>query len=193
MGVAQSAEPDRIIATASEQPRMRLITIPRCAARDPETNVDAAWKMCTPETVKDFSAVAYAFGRALHEARKVPVGMISTNFGGTPAESWTSREKLLESPVTAELVPPADGEINQNSGAGLYNAMIAPLVPYAVRGAIWYQGESNASRAVQYRTLFPAMISDWRCAMGSGRFSLPLRAIGSVSEDRLRAGGQRLG
>jgi sialate O-acetylesterase len=65
---------------------------------------------------------------------------------------------------------PAPGPDNQNSPTVLYNAMLAPLTPYAVRGAVWYQGESNAGRAYQYRTLFPAMIRDWRRAWGGGDF-----------------------
>ena len=63
--------------------------------------------------------------------------------------------------------PEAVGASNQNNPSVLYNAMIAPLVPFAIRGAIWYQGESNAGRAYQYRTLFPIMIRDWRRAWGN--------------------------
>lgn len=66
--------------------------------------------------------------------------------------------------------PQAPGPANQNSPVVLYNAMLAPLFPYAIRGAIWYQGESNAGRAYQYRTLFPAMIRDWRAAWKQGDF-----------------------
>jgi sialate O-acetylesterase len=66
--------------------------------------------------------------------------------------------------------PEPPGPNNQNSPSVLYNAMIAPLVPFAIRGAIWYQGEANAGRAYQYRTLFPTMIRNWRKAWGEGEF-----------------------
>lgn len=62
------------------------------------------------------------------------------------------------------------GPGHPHSPSGLYNAMIAPLIPYAIQGAIWYQGESNASRAYQYRKLFPAMIESWRKNWDQGRF-----------------------
>ncbi len=66
--------------------------------------------------------------------------------------------------------PPAHPSANKNRPIGLYNGSIAPLQPYAIKGAIWYQGESNSSRGEQYRTLFPAMISSWRRAWGQGDF-----------------------
>jgi sialate O-acetylesterase len=66
--------------------------------------------------------------------------------------------------------PPDPMNSPYNGSAILYNAMIAPLIPYAIKGAIWYQGESNASRALQYRTLFPAMIKNWRDDWKQGDF-----------------------
>ena len=66
--------------------------------------------------------------------------------------------------------PQPPGPRNQNNPTVLYNAMLAPLTPFRIRGAVWYQGESNAGRAYQYRTLFPSMINDWRKAWGAGDF-----------------------
>jgi sialate O-acetylesterase len=66
--------------------------------------------------------------------------------------------------------PPMSVARNANAPTVLYNGMIAPLLPYAMRGVIWYQGESNVGRERQYRTLFPAMIADWRRAWGEGDF-----------------------
>jgi sialate O-acetylesterase len=79
----------------------------------------------------------------------VPVGLINSSWGGSPIEPWT---------------------IAGGKSGGMYNGMIAPLQPFAIRGAIWYQGESNAGGAWEYRTLFPAMIRDWRQAWGEGDF-----------------------
>jgi sialate O-acetylesterase len=159
-----------------------------------------------------FSAVGYFFGRDLHKELGVPVGLINTSWGGTPAESWTTRPTLEEDPEFVPIVerwnqarenypeqkkkheealakwkeevqkakaegkqPPRQPspplfERKQYEPASLYNGMIAPLIPYAIKGAIWYQGESNAGRAYQYRSLFSAMIRDWRREWGQGAF-----------------------
>ncbi|MEZ6068727.1 MAG: sialate O-acetylesterase [Pirellulales bacterium] len=151
---------------AANNPQLRLFSVPLKYSDKPETTVDAKWQLCTPETVPGFSAVGYFFGQHLQERLGVPVGVINTSYGGTPAENWTSREKLASVPETRHYV----GEGGSDKASGLYNAMIAPLVPYAIEGAIWYQGESNAGRAWEYYTLFPAMIEDWRDKWGQGSF-----------------------
>jgi sialate O-acetylesterase len=168
MSLKQSADAKQTIAAAAN-PQIRLFTVPRRATPEPQSDVNGVWSESDPKTVPDFSAVAYFFGRDLQKQLKVPVGLISTNYGGTPAEAWTSQKTIKSTPALKELAkrPPTT---NANSPSGLYNAMIHPLLPYAIRGAIWYQGESNAGRAYEYRTLFPAMISDWRAAWGQGDF-----------------------
>ena len=85
---------------------------------------------------------------------------------------WSYKIELELSPKDPDWGsrPEAPGPTNQNSPSVLYNAMIAPLTPLTIRGAIWYQGESNAGRAYQYRTLFPLMIRNWRSVWGEGDF-----------------------
>jgi sialate O-acetylesterase len=209
--VKASANPDAEIASA-EYPNIRLFSVKRTVAEKPLSDVEGEWVACRPETVADFSAVGYFFGRELHKTLNVPIGLIHTSWGGTPAESWTSHPKLARgadfkpildrwTKILAEY-PLAKANYDQQSAqwekdaekaksegqepprrpraplgpdhphrpAGLYNGMIAPLIPYAIQGAIWYQGESNAGRAYQYRKLFPAMIQDWRQAWGQGDF-----------------------
>jgi sialate O-acetylesterase len=105
--------------------------------------------------------VGYFFGSELHKSVKVPIGLIVSAWGGTPAEAWTPREVLeRDFPPTIQRHPP---DSNKRASC-LYNAMLHPLLPYAMRGVIWYQGEANNQYAQEYRTLFPAMIASWRKA-----------------------------
>ncbi|HEV3144666.1 MAG TPA: sialate O-acetylesterase [Gemmataceae bacterium] len=200
---------------ASGDPLLRLLTVPHSVQMSPQYNIGGRWSECSPQTVGNFSAVAYFFGRDLRKALNVPVGLIHTSWGGTPAQAWTSKEALgaeaalvhypadLEKAIknydsdkakeayqeavakwkeaaakakTEGKPPPGKPQQSQppdkspHAPSGLYNGMIAPLVPYAIAGAIWYQGESNAGQAHEYRTLFPTMIKDWRKHFGQGDF-----------------------
>ncbi|MBX7256153.1 MAG: sialate O-acetylesterase [Candidatus Hydrogenedentes bacterium] len=202
---------EKEIAEANH-PEVRLFTVAKKVSGEPLDGCSGSWALCSPETVKDFSAVGYFFGRRLNEILKVPVGLIDSSWGGTPAEAWTSRPTLEADPdldvivkrwddtiakypeakkqydaALAEWQKAADeakakgeaepkkpgepaGPAHPHRTSGLYNGMIKPLIPYGIRGAIWYQGESNAGRAYQYRKLFPAMIQDWRKNWGSDEF-----------------------
>jgi sialate O-acetylesterase len=198
----------------ADHPRIRLFHVKNKVAHYPLDEVAAEpWTACTSESVSNFSAVAYFFGRHLQEKLGVPIGLIETSWGGTPAEAWTSLHALSRDasfmPVFASWAKMNDEaathmqrrekELNEwrravdkaktegkeppgfpwepnidNSWmpAGLYNAMISPLTRFPIKGAIWYQGESNASRerASLYAHLFGTMIRDWRHAWGEGDF-----------------------
>jgi sialate O-acetylesterase len=210
--VKQSANAEQEIA-AADYPDIRLFTVERKVAEQPQSDCVGNWTLCSPQTVPDFSAVAYYFGRELHKELDVPIGLIHTSWGGTPAEAWTRRGVLKEESDFAPILeryedavakyPQAMEEHKQkveewkkavekakaegertprrpgtplgpghpHSPSGLYNAMIAPLIPYGIGGAIWYQGESNASRAYQYRKLFGRMIQNWRKDWGQDKFA----------------------
>jgi len=130
--------------------------------RDRMNQYGLKWTPATQEAARWFSAVTYAFGRQIHQKTGVPTGLITAALGGTPAQAWTPRDALLASPT---LRPLAD----QPGASGLYNGSVAPLAPFAVKGVVWYQGESNADtyeEAIQYRALLPAMIGSWRKAWG---------------------------
>lgn len=174
-----SGEAEKVKA-GSKNPQVRLFTVNKRTATAPISDQNdlghfTRWSECGPDTVGSFSAVAYHFGQHLQKALGVPVGLIHTSWGGTPAEAWTSTEALAAVPELAYYVEnakkatAADGKKNvaPNTPSSLYNAMIHPLLPYAIKGAIWYQGESNAGRAAEYRTLFPTMIQDWRKRWGA--------------------------
>lgn len=201
-------------------PMVRLYTVPKLKADQPTNNVPSAWLECTPATTPGFSAVAYYFGRDLQKALGVPVGLIHTSWGGSPAEVWMREAALAADPgfkrdiLDAYLPQKRQTELavaaweaekaaaaktgatfnKRKPGGGwkpceLYNGMIAPLIPYAIQGAIWYQGESNAGRAHQYRTLFAEMVRNWRRDWGQGDFTFlqvqlaPFKAIKTEPAD----------
>ena len=196
------------VLDAVNYPNIREFALPHVTSTQPQKEVNAKWIVCDTNSVKNFSAIGFFFGRALYKKYNVPIGLIHSSWGGTPAEKWTSRAALESNPELKSLVDdynkaihdypskledykknetdilkkwtadttlahqnnkplprkptaPVDPEKSGDCG-GLYNAMIAPLIPYSIKGVIWYQGEANSGRAKQYRTLFPAMINDWR-------------------------------
>jgi len=199
-------------AAAATLPAIRMATIARKAAGLPQENCDLnGWMVCSPQTVPQFSATAYYFGRHLHQKLDVPVGLINASWGGTRIETWMSRASLMElesgraeldkmkeeavqydpekaekafqkrkrewkaegSPPKKRPPLPAPPDARKNAAAAQYHAMIAPLVPYAVRGAIWYQGERNANLmkdAYEYRKELPQLIEGWRKAWDRGDF-----------------------
>ncbi|WP_394795251.1 sialate O-acetylesterase [Armatimonas sp.] len=177
----------------SANPTVRLFMVKNTRSDSPKQDVEVQlpWSAAAPESVPGFSAVGYYFGRMLSEKLGVPIGLISSDWGGTPAEAWTPEEKLASTASLKSVLenyPVARARYDEQRKkwetdstqarlegktppaaprapwryAELYNAMIAPITNYGIRGAIWYQGEANASRAMQYRELFPAMIEAWR-------------------------------
>jgi sialate O-acetylesterase len=172
--VAMSNNAKEEIAAAN-YPELRLFQVKRVTAAKPLDDLEGQWVICTPDTVAGFSALGYFFGRDLQKQIKVPVGLINTSWGGTPSESWTKREWLERELVAAPLLKRWDEQVRKrkpgdkvspHTPSYLYNAMIHPILPYSIAGAIWYQGESNVGRAVQYRTIFPLMIENWRADWG---------------------------
>ena len=192
--VTRSANAEAEIA-AADHPTIRLFKVQRKASAEAVADVEASWSRCAPESVKDFSAVAYYFGRHLSEHLGVPIGLVQSCWGGTRVEAWTDPRKLRETPGSMPLLEfwkkKIEGDANQaanrHAPSALYNGMIAPLVPYAMRGAIWYQGESNASRAEEYRFLFPALLHSWREQWGQGDF--PFLFVQLANWNSTRRGG----
>jgi sialate O-acetylesterase len=179
--VAQSTNPADEIKNAN-YPQIRMIKVGRNPSDKPQDDFNfvpnpkdakSGWAVASPETAAPMSAVGLFFARKLNKDLGVPVGIVSTNWGGTIAEAWTSHEALAADPewFGPILERGKNFQPNQpNQPSVLYNSMIKPLVPFAIQGAIWYQGESNVSRAEQYAKLFPAMIADWRKSFGQGDF-----------------------
>ncbi len=203
-----------LVALAAKNPRIRLITVPLVGTQEPKNDFKGHWSRCTPESVRDFSAVGYFFGLRLHQVLGVPIGLIDDSWGGSACEAWVNRDRMAKSGKFDELLklwesieknypaakekfaadvaawkeaekkakaegktPPRfpnnpDGLMAGNARPGnIYNGVLKPTIGYGMRGAIWYQGESNAGRAYQYRELFPFMIQNWRDEWGIGDFS----------------------
>jgi sialate O-acetylesterase len=203
--VRRSDNAEAEIASA-KFPQIRLFYVPRKASAVPVDDVDARWVVCTPESVEEFSAVLYFFGRQLHQDLKVPMGLIHSSWGGTPIASWISGPSLVgnfrlepfltywqnvirQYPVNLARreqalkkweaggsqgprppLPPGPG--HQHEPTTLYNGMIAPLVKYTIKGALWYQGESEAGRAQGhvYGEALMTLVHDWRRAFSQGDF-----------------------
>ncbi len=204
--------PPQAETDAANIPTLRMFTVERRPSRTPQEECKGVWVVCTPQSVQTFSAVAYFFGKYLHEKLNVPVGLINSSVGGTDIAAWTSEPPQLKNvelktnldlwkrneaaydPIKAKEA--ADKEIaawkakvaaakaagttplpakprptggrpseSPNHPANLFNGMIAPLIPYAMRGAIWYQGEHNTAteeKALLYKEQLPMLIADWR-------------------------------
>jgi sialate O-acetylesterase len=169
---------DKDYATAAPHNAMlRLFHAKKAPTARPQTETGGTWTEADAKVIPGWTAVGYFFGRNLQETQKVPVGLIQSAWGGTRAEAWTSPEALQSNPMyRAEIdnflkaTETGNKGVNANSPSALYNGMIRPLLNYRIRGAIWYQGESNAPKAHAYRTLFPLMIDDWRGQWKEGDF-----------------------
>lgn len=166
-----------VVARATDE-GLRLFTVPQKTSEKPCRDVAGQWLPCTPAAVSNFSAVAYYFGRHLRAARGVPVGVIHSSSPGTRAEGWTPPAALaLDAEVRAMVATNVADEDRrgiyqqpEQKLSYLYNAMIAPLQSFPIRGVIWYQGESNQNRAAQYARLLSAMIRGWRQTWGCVEF-----------------------
>jgi sialate O-acetylesterase len=199
---------------AANYPQLRMFTVKNATAYTPQTDLVGEWQVCTPDTVPNFSAVGYLFGRDLNQALKLPVGIVLSAFGASTAEAWVPRDALLSDPLLKPMVdkldaredyfkahpavngvapsdadaPPAPMTINARPGRPgplrdpahdqhqptvLFNAMINPILPYAIRGAIWYQGESitgGTNGLMLYGHVMDTLVTQWRKLWGEGNF-----------------------
>ncbi len=146
---------------------IRFFYVPKSTSTAPQDDVRGKWVVCNPDDMLHFSAIGYFFGKQINQSTSYPVGLINSNWGGTPAEVWTPEEIVLNDPElrkAAAKIPAFDWWPNQTGEA--YNAMIYPLTNFSIAGALWYQGESNVDTHYGYRRLFTSMIDSWRKAWG---------------------------
>jgi sialate O-acetylesterase len=148
-------------------PGIRLFTVYQSTSLYPQDHLTGEWSACTPETMLSFSAIGYLFAKILHNELGVPVGIINTSWGGTPAESWmpeevTTKDDVLRQAAT-KLKPVPWGPVEPGR---IYNSMISPLVPFNIAGVLWYQGEQNTVNANAYKEILSALIKSWRTKWG---------------------------
>ena len=173
------------IATAKPD-QIRMFTVANRADHGPQSTVKGEWQVATPQTFSNFSAVANFFAQRLQNELGVPCGIINASWSGTFIEPWISRERLLQNQNQRVRDWVRDYEVEHNFGLIamsdlmghdhpgspyiLFENMIKPLLPVGIAGAIWYQGESNAVRPDEYRTLLRDLIADWRQHFAVGDF-----------------------
>ena len=154
----------------SKNKDIRIITVPRDSKVQPKNDFEGMWHEASPQYVADFSATAWYFGSLLQEVLDVPVGLIHVSYGGSNVEAWMSKEMLKD--FDSISTPDSQEDIDEpnRTATVLYNGMLAPVIGYGIKGAIWYQGESNYDRPFQYRYLFEEMVKDWREEWDQGEF-----------------------
>lgn len=150
---------------AMRYPNIRMFTVPRKVAETPQEDCDTCWQLSTPYTVNTFSAMAYFFGKQIHLALGVPVGVVTSNWGGTVVEAWMNQDALNQ--VPDRNVEMESKRTGPNKSTVLYNGMITPIMGYTAKGFIWYQGESNRGDWMHYAQLHTAHIKLWREKWGN--------------------------
>jgi sialate O-acetylesterase len=147
---------------------IRFFTVERNTSEFPLEDLEGKWSISNQENSPSFSAVGYSFAKYLNTVLDVPVAIIHSSWGGTPAEAWTDSESLNNDFIKSEIKNNRGRAVDEPST--LYNAMINPLINFRIKGAIWYQGESNVSRASNYAKLKNSMIEGWRREWNQGSF-----------------------
>jgi sialate O-acetylesterase len=169
-------------------PLIRHIRVTKKQSIAPEKDIVGDWQVCSPQTVGGFTAAGYFFARTVHEETKVPIGLISSNWGGTAIEPWIPAEALKAVPEAGsrddaeKQLAAWDGKMASFPWSILYNGMIAPIVPYGIKGALWYQGESNGGEGDSYYHKMRALIGGWRQAFGVGDFPFLFVQLASYQE-----------
>ncbi len=150
---------------------LRLFTVKRHVSLTPTYDVTGQWKEANSASVRDFSATAYYFGKALRSTLDVPVGLIVTAWGGSACEAWMAPEWLKAFPKVNQHVTEEDmKKLQQRCPTALYNGQLYPLIGYTMKGAIWYQGEDNVPRYDYYAPLLKTMVEGWRSDWKQGDF-----------------------
>lgn len=149
-------------AAKATNPNIRIFHVQKIGAEYPQQTCNATWTTCTPETMRATSATGYFFAREIQQKLNVPVGIIVSAWGGTPAEVWIEKSRVENNPELNKSKITQQFDWWPSEAGTTYNSMIAPIVPYGIAGAIWYQGEANCSNYPIYSLLMKTLIENWR-------------------------------
>lgn len=163
-------------------PNIRLFSAGLNFSNEPLDSISGVWQECTPATARNFSAVAYHFGRELYQTLNVPIGLIFTGIGASAAQAYVPRDVLaadtllnrvylqpyLNSPKAQEKITSGFTFEKVTRPFLLYNALVHPFTNLSIRGFIWYQGESNRTERETYTRLTQTMIQSWRTNFRQG-------------------------
>ncbi|MEM9932710.1 MAG: sialate O-acetylesterase [Bacteroidota bacterium] len=159
---------------AGEHPQIRVFTVERSLEDAPVKHFSGNWEKASQETVPEFTAVGYYFALQLQEKLNVPVGIIHSSWGGSAVEAWIPPSRLVQLPVftsdTSAYLSMRTEKRDQTSPSLLFNGMLYPLIPFDIKGVLWYQGEANVGHAQLYQKLFPLMVRSWRETWNIGDF-----------------------
>ena len=176
----------------SANPRIRFFVVPQSSKDEPQSTVEGKWEVASPATTGEFSGVAYFFAKRLEAELDRPIGILQSAWGGSKIQAWIPADVMASQPDTEELraahekrtkeyqaefaawekggkkgpAPKAEGGGPQHGVSLLDNGMIQPLLPYPIKGAIWYQGESDSWNAARYREQFALLVNSWRDRFG---------------------------
>ncbi|MFB6343753.1 sialate O-acetylesterase [Saccharicrinis sp. FJH62] len=166
----QPVEGSNMDILKSKNNNIRMITVPRGKTPVIKDDFNGKWITASPETVAEFSATGYYFGRLLNEMLDVPVGLIDVTFGGSCIQAWMSEETSV--PFNDTPLPNMDDipNIPNRTPTVLFNSMLNPVIGFGMKGCIWYQGETNYESPDQYEKLFPEMVAEWRKLWNIGEF-----------------------
>lgn len=167
----------------SKNPNIRLISVPRKSTTIAQKDFEGSWREADISTSGSFSATAYYFAKLVNQVSGVPIGLLEVSYGGSNVEAWINADVLKAYPEIE--IPTNDDAIGDKNRTPtvLFNGMLNPVIGYSIKGAIWYQGESNAERPLAYEVLFPEMVKLWRTLWGQGEFPFYFTQIAPFNYD----------
>ncbi len=180
---------------AANLPNLRRIKFPHVSLSKPTTDVPGKWEACSPQNTAGFTAVGFYFARRVQKETGVPIGLLDDSWGGTRIEPWIPLEGFAAEPAlsgildavkkrdAASLAVEANTPLDAGQPGALYNGMIYPVVPFGIKGALWYQGESNGGEGDEYYAKMRALVGGWRKVWAQGDFPFYFVQLANFNKD----------